>query len=37
MVGLNFDQLLQALGAPAAPNSTGGGYGVLPAGYPNWG
>jgi hypothetical protein len=37
MVGLNFDQLLQALGAPAAPNSTGAGYGVLPANYPAWG
>jgi murein DD-endopeptidase MepM/ murein hydrolase activator NlpD len=37
MVGLNFDQLLQALGAPAAPNSAGPGYGVLPANYPAWG
>jgi hypothetical protein len=34
MVGLNFDQLLQVLGVPAAPNVAGSGYGVLPAKYP---
>jgi len=33
-VGLNFDQLLVALGAPAAPNSGEAGNGILPAGYP---
>jgi hypothetical protein len=32
-VGLNFDQLLVALGAPAAPNSGEAGNGILPAGY----
>jgi len=36
-VGLNFDELLQALGAPAAPNRTQPAYGLLPANYPNWG
>jgi murein DD-endopeptidase MepM/ murein hydrolase activator NlpD len=37
MVGLNFDELLQALGAPAAPNAGQAGSGVLPPGYPaNW-
>jgi hypothetical protein len=36
-VGLNFDELLQALGVPAAPNSGDPGNGVLPSGYPtNW-
>ena len=36
-IGLNFDRLLVALGAPAAPNLTSTGYGTLPAGYPvNW-
>jgi biotin carboxyl carrier protein len=34
MVGLNFDELLQALGVPAAPNSGEGGNGTLPSGYP---
>ena len=38
MVGLNFDQLLRSLGAPAAPNFGQTAYGLLPAGYPNiWG
>ncbi len=32
-VGLNFDELLQSLGAPAAPNSNQAGYGLLPAAY----
>jgi hypothetical protein len=36
-VGLNFDELLQVLGVPAAPNSTQGAYGYLPADYPSWG
>jgi hypothetical protein len=36
-VGLNFDQLLVALGAPAAPNAGEAGNGILPTGYPtNW-
>jgi len=34
MVGVNFDQLLVALGVPAAPNLGQSGYGVLPSGYP---
>jgi murein DD-endopeptidase MepM/ murein hydrolase activator NlpD len=34
MVGLNFDQLLQSLGVPAAPNAADPAYGVLPARYP---
>lgn len=33
-IGMSFDQLLQSLGVPAAPNSTQPGYGLLPAGYP---
>jgi hypothetical protein len=33
-VGLNFDALLVALGAPVAPNFSATGYGTLPAGYP---
>jgi hypothetical protein len=37
IVGLNFDELLQALGAPAAPNAGQAGSGALPQGYPaNW-
>jgi len=34
IVGLNFDELLQALGAPAAPNAGEAGSGDLPQGYP---
>ena len=34
MVGLNFDQLLHALGAPAAPNAGEAGSGILPSRYP---
>ena len=34
VIGLSFDQLLQSLGAPAAPNANQGGYGALPAAYP---
>jgi murein DD-endopeptidase MepM/ murein hydrolase activator NlpD len=34
IVGLNFDELLQALGAPAAPNAGEAGSGALPQGYP---
>jgi hypothetical protein len=34
MVGMNFDQLLQLLGVPAAPNAAGPAYGILPAQYP---
>jgi hypothetical protein len=37
MVGLNFDELLQSLGVPAAPNSGQAASGLLPAGYPSWG
>jgi hypothetical protein len=33
-VGVNFDELLQSLGVPAAPNSTQAAYGLLPAVYP---
>ncbi|MHB1875664.1 MAG: hypothetical protein ACYCPF_12495 [Streptosporangiaceae bacterium] len=37
LVGLNFEQLLQSLGVPAANNVGQSGYGILPAGYPtNW-
>ena len=32
-VGLNFDELLQALGVPAAPNFAPTGYGILPSRY----
>lgn len=32
-VGVNFDDLLESLGAPAAPNVTQPAYGTLPAGY----
>ena len=34
MVGLNFDELLQSLGVPPAPNRTQPAHGLLPAGYP---
>jgi murein DD-endopeptidase MepM/ murein hydrolase activator NlpD len=33
-VGTNFDELLQALGVPAAPGYGGASYGVLPSRYP---
>ena len=33
-VGVSFDELLQSLGVPAAPNSTQPAYGILPVGYP---
>jgi hypothetical protein len=33
-VGVNFDELLQSLGVPAAPNAGQTGYGVLPSNYP---
>jgi hypothetical protein len=37
MVGLNFDQLLQAVGVAPAPNYSQSGFGVLPAQYSgNW-
>jgi hypothetical protein len=33
-VGVDFDELLQSLGAPAAPNRTQPAFGLLPARYP---
>ena len=37
MVGLNFEELLQALGVPVSPfDRNVPGNGVLPAGYPTW-
>ena len=33
-VGLNFEELLQSLGVPPAPNRNQHAYGLLPAGYP---
>jgi hypothetical protein len=33
-IGVNFEQLLQSLGVPAAPNRTQPASGLLPAGYP---
>jgi murein DD-endopeptidase MepM/ murein hydrolase activator NlpD len=33
-IGVNFDELLQSLGVPAAPNRTQPAYGLLPASYP---
>ena len=33
-IGTNFDELLQSLGVPAAPNRTQPANGLLPAGYP---
>ena len=33
-VGANFDELLQSLGVPAAPNRAQSPFGILPAGYP---
>lgn len=35
-VGLNFEELLQALGVPAAPNRAIAPSGLLPAAYPGW-
>ena len=34
-VGVDFDELLQSLGVPAAPNRTQPAFGLLPAGYPS--
>lgn len=34
MIGLNFEELLQLLGAPAASNRADSAYGLLPANYP---
>jgi murein DD-endopeptidase MepM/ murein hydrolase activator NlpD len=34
MIGLNFEELLQSLGVPAASNRTDPAYGLLPANYP---
>jgi hypothetical protein len=37
-IGVSFDQLLQSLGVPGAPNRAQRAYGLLPAGYPaRWG
>lgn len=37
LVGANFDQLLVALGVPAAPNAGDAAFGALPSAYPsNW-
>jgi murein DD-endopeptidase MepM/ murein hydrolase activator NlpD len=37
-IGANFDELLQLLGVPAAPNAGQPAYGLLPANYPaTWG
>ena len=33
-VGVNFDELLVALGVPSAPNSGDPSYGLLPPNYP---
>ena len=33
-IGLNFEELLQSVGVPAAPNRTQSPYGLLPASYP---
>lgn len=33
-VGVNFDELLQALGVPAGPNAGQASYGLLPSNYP---
>jgi hypothetical protein len=36
-VGLNFEELLQALGVPASPfDRYVPPYGLLPTGYPTW-
>ncbi len=34
LVGINFDELLQSVGVPAAPGFTTSGYGALPSRYP---
>ena len=34
MIGVNFDELLESLGVPAAPNRDDYAYGILPANYP---
>jgi hypothetical protein len=34
MIGVNFDELLQSLGVPAAPNRYQAAYGLLPPNYP---
>jgi hypothetical protein len=36
-VGLNFEDLLQTLGVPAAPNRDETAFGLLPVNYPTWG
>jgi hypothetical protein len=36
-VGLNFEELLQTLGVPTAPNRDQTAYGLLPPNYPTWG
>ena len=33
-IGLNFEELLQSVGVPAAPNRDQSAYGLLPASYP---
>jgi hypothetical protein len=33
-IGLNFEDLLQSVGVPAAPNRDQSPYGLLPASYP---
>jgi hypothetical protein len=33
-IGISFENLLQSLGAPAAPNRAQPAYGILPANYP---
>ncbi len=35
LVGISFDQVLQSVGVPAAPNYGQSGYGLLPPGYPS--
>ena len=37
-IGVNFDELLESLGVPGAPNRAQPPHGLLPAGYPaSWG
>jgi hypothetical protein len=36
MVGLNFDELLETVGVPAAPNRYQPASGLLPENYPSW-